>query len=96
MKLSDFVDGTCDEHPRGPPTNKDVLRFFYFSKEDKTHPGQFNHYLDTALRTSYNPCHQQAVERVVALMSTAKLKCAEKAGNYRLNSEHCATNTIQY
>jgi hypothetical protein len=38
-------------------------------------PDQFDYYLDTPLRTSY-PCHQQAVERAVALMSAAKLKCA--------------------
>jgi hypothetical protein len=36
MKLSDFVDGTCDELPRGPPTNKDVLRFFlHFNEQHK-------------------------------------------------------------
>ena len=36
MKLSDFVDGTCEELPRSPPTNKDVLRFFlHFNEQQK-------------------------------------------------------------
>jgi hypothetical protein len=53
---------------------------FYISKEDKTNPGQFDHYLDNPVLRTSCPCHQQAVESAVALMSTANLKCANDEG----------------
>ena len=43
-------------------------------RDDPVDPAQFDKFLDRPLRTGY-PCHQQAVERAVALMSAAKLKC---------------------
>ena len=45
-------------------------------REHPSEADQFDKYLDNRLKTDY-PCHQQAVERAVALMSDAKLKCAD-------------------
>ena len=37
MKLSDFVDGTCDRPPCHSPSNKDILRFLLSHKENHAH-----------------------------------------------------------
>ena len=53
----------------------------YVIREDASDhdPDQFDKYLEEPLKTSY-PCHQQAVERAVALMTAVKLKCATDEG----------------
>ena len=57
-------------------------------------PEQFDKYLETPLVTPY-PCHQQAVERAVALMTDAKLRCANedmKAGHHIVVSDERLKN----
>ena len=45
-------------------------------RDHPTDPSQFDRFLQSPLKTDY-PCHQQAVERAVALMTDAKLRCAD-------------------
>jgi hypothetical protein len=57
-------------------------------------PDQFDRFIESPLVTKY-PCHQQAVERAVALMTESKLKCANKdmkAGHHIVVSEERQQN----
>ena len=57
-------------------------------------PDQFDKFIESPLVTPY-PCHQQAVERAVALMTDSKLKCADKdmkAGHHIVVSEERQNN----
>ena len=63
-------------------------------KEHPSDPEQFEKYLHSPLKTRY-PCHQQAVERAVALMTESKLKCTDpdmKSGHHIIVTEERRKN----
>ena len=67
---------------------------FIVRDEGSTDPSQFDKFLDKKLTTSF-PCHQQAVERAVALMTDAKLRVADeqlKAAHHVVVSEERLKN----